>query len=364
VAISPPGRPSRSPGGRAFASLSRRVRTLIVAAIVFLLLFVLALTLPVPYVVLSPGPTYNTLGTDQFGDRIITIKGIRLNKTDGHLNMTTVGVNPNSITPFEAIAGWLASDRVVVPRSAVYPPGQSVSQTNAQNTADFVQSQDSAITAADCELGYPRKFGVTGVLGTGASAKVLRPDDVLRTLDGAPVDSTKLLLAALGKRKPGTTVTLGISRAGTAMTVKVTLGQPDRKGATGGSLGIYPGQVCAAPFTVDLGLANQIGGPSAGLMFALGIIDKVGKTDLTGGRFIAGTGMIDAHGNVGPIGGIALKMIAARDKGATVFLAPAGNCPDVVDATPAGLTVAKVSTLHQAVHDLLAIKAGRSVPRC
>lgn len=359
MATSAPERPSR----RGFTSLSRRVRTLIVAVVVFLVLFVLALVLPVPYVVLSPGPTYNTLGS-AFGDRIITIKGIRLNKTDGHLNMTTVGVNPNSITPFQAIAGWLASDQVVVPRTAVYPPGQSVSQTNAQNTADFVQSQDSAIAAADCELGYPRKFGVVGVLSDGAAAKVLQPGDVLRTLDGEPADSAKLLLSALERRRPGTTVQLGFERAGTPMSKPVTLGPPRQKGGKGGSLGISVGEICAAPFTVDLGLANQIGGPSAGLMFALGIIDKVGKHDLTGGRFIAGTGTIDSTGKVGPIGGIALKMIAARDKGATVFLAPAGNCPDVVNATPAGLTVVKVATLHQAVQDLLAIKAGKSVPGC
>ena len=113
-----------------------------------------------------------------------------------------------------------------------------------------------------------------------------------------------------------------------------------------------------------LGLANQIGGPSAGLMFALGIIDKIGTEDLTGGKFIAGTGTIDEKGKVGPIGGIQLKMIAAHNKGATVFLAPAGNCGDVRKATPSGLQVVKVSTLHEAVQDLLDIQKGVSVPGC
>jgi PDZ domain-containing protein len=111
-------------------------------------------------------------------------------------------------------------------------------------------------------------------------------------------------------------------------------------------------------------LGNEIGGPSAGMMFALGIIDKVGPRDLTGGRFIAGTGTIDADGKVGPIGGIPLKMIAAREKGATIFLAPAGNCAEVRDTTPKGLTVVKVSTLHQAVTDLLALQQGKPVPHC
>jgi Lon-like protease len=99
-------------------------------------------------------------------------------------------------------------------------------------------------------------------------------------------------------------------------------------------------------------------------MFALGIIDKVGPYDLTKGRFVAGTGTIDAAGKVGAIGGIQLKMIAARDKGASVFLAPASNCSDVRAATPAGLTVVKVNTLHEAVQDLLRIQKGESVPGC
>jgi PDZ domain-containing protein len=99
-------------------------------------------------------------------------------------------------------------------------------------------------------------------------------------------------------------------------------------------------------------------------MFALGIIDKVGSVDLTKGLFIAGTGTIDPTGKVGPIGGIALKMIAARHKGATIFLAPAGNCSDVSGAVPKGLQVVKVSTLHEAIQDLLAIQAGKPVPHC
>ena len=99
-------------------------------------------------------------------------------------------------------------------------------------------------------------------------------------------------------------------------------------------------------------------------MFALGIIDQVGTQDLTGGKFIAGTGTIDPNGNVGPIGGIALKMIAARKAGATVFLAPAGNCSDVRGTTPKGLDVVKVATLHEAVQDLLALRNGQAVPHC
>jgi Lon-like protease len=369
-----PGDPtdgSSTTGGRnaivaLISGISRRVRTLLVAGALFLVLLILAMTLPVPYVVLSPGPTYNTLSTYQVGSKdqpIIGIDGRKPNKTSGNLNLTTVSYSTSKLTVFDALSAWLQSDEVVVPRSSLFPPGQSTEDVDKQNTADFTESQDNAIAAAGCELGYPAKFGVLTVLSDGAAAKKLQPGDLLNTLDGQPVNSQNALLAQLTKQAPGATVTIGITRVGKSKDVSVTLGKP-LAGRSGASLGIGPGTVCQMPFTVDLGLGNQIGGPSAGTMFALGIIDKVGKDDLTGGRFVAGTGTIDADGKVGAIGGIQLKMIAARKAGATVFLAPAGNCSDVNGAIPDGLDVVKISTLHDAVQDLEATEKGQSVAHC
>jgi PDZ domain-containing protein len=117
------------------------------------------------------------------------------------------------------------------------------------------------------------------------------------------------------------------------------------------------------PFSVTISIGN-IGGPSAGLMFALGIIDKITPDNLAGGRFIAGTGEIEANGTVDPIGGIQQKMVGARLAGATIFLTPAANCPDAKGAVPAGLRVIKVSSLAGAITDLEALKAGRPVPSC
>jgi PDZ domain-containing protein len=99
-------------------------------------------------------------------------------------------------------------------------------------------------------------------------------------------------------------------------------------------------------------------------MFALGIMDKVGNRDLTKGAFVAGTGEITPDGAVKPIGGIQLKMLAARRQGATIFLAPDSNCSDVRGATPRGLNVIKVTSLHAAVQDLLAVQNGKPVPHC
>jgi PDZ domain-containing protein len=119
------------------------------------------------------------------------------------------------------------------------------------------------------------------------------------------------------------------------------------------------------PFQVKFSVGD-IGGPSAGMMFALGIVDKLTKLDLTAGRFIAGTGEITASGQVQPIGGIQQKMVGARNAGATIFLTPAANCADTKGAVPKGMRLVKVSTLNQAVTYLEALKSGQSssVPSC
>ncbi len=343
--------------------MTRRLRTLLVGGALFVVLFVLAITLPVPYAILGPGPTYNTLGVDDHGAKIIVLKGKTANQVSGHLNMTTVDVTTDRITAFQALLGWLQHDRSVVPRSAVVPPGQSQQQVNQQDTQQFAESQDSATQAAFCQLGYPRGFGITSVDSSSGANGVLHPGDELVSIDGKPADSADKLTAALQTETPGKSAAVVVKRDGTQMTEMVKL-SPATGGAKGARIGISVVDGCLAPFEVDLGLGDEIGGPSSGLMFALGIMQEVGTVDLTKGAFIAGTGEIQPDGTVLPIGGIQLKMIAARDKGATVFLAPAANCSDVRGATPKGLNVIKVSALKDAVQDLLDLQAGKAVSHC
>ncbi|MEP6599613.1 MAG: S16 family serine protease [Actinomycetota bacterium] len=343
--------------------MSRRVRTLLVGGIAFVVLFLVAMLVPVPYVILSPGPTLNTLGADASGAQIIVIKGRDTNKTTGNLNLTTVGISRQRVTAFQALRGWLQTDRVVVPRYSIYPPGQSQEQVDKADTEQFVDSQSSASAAAFCELGYPKGLGVVGVLDHTGAKDVLRPFDQLISVDAQPASSQDVLAAILATRTPGERASVVIVRLGERKTVSVTLSDP-ASGAKGARLGITVGVECFAPFEVDLGLADQIGGPSAGLMFALGIIEKVGPTDLTKGKFIAGTGAITPEGVVRPIGGIALKMVAARRAGASVFLAPQDNCADVRGTIPGGLDVIKIGSLHDAVTDLAAYNDGKAVPHC
>ena len=339
------------------------MRTLTVAGVLFVVLFLLAVLLPVPYVVLGPGPTYNTLGQDPYSkDPVVVLTGKQARSGSGHLNMTTVRIQGDHVTAVEALLAWLKGDEMVLPRTALTPPGRTDEQQQKQDAADFAASQDSATVAALCELGYPRGFGVTSVLPDGPSHGILRPGDQFVSVDGRPANTGNLLFAITQSLTPGRTVPVVVKRPTGTVSLKVKVGKPPA-GGKGARLGVGVADTCLAPFAVTIHLEN-VGGPSAGLMFALAIVDKAGTRDLTGGRFIAGTGEIETTGKVDPIGGIALKMIAARRKGATVFLAPAGNCGDVRKATPGGLEVVKVSTLHGAIEDLLALQQGKPVPHC
>ena len=343
--------------------MSRRVRTLVIGGVLFVVLAIVAFTLPVPYVILGPGPTINTLGS--YGSQqVLTITGKTANKTTGHLNLTTVSISTGRVSVFQALEGWLAGDQVVVPRETIYPPGQSEQQVAQQDSEDFSNSQDNAEGAAFCALKYPSYFGVLGVATDMKPAGALKIGDRLVSVDGRAADTSARLQSVLSTLKPGATASVVVLRNKVSTTVAITLLAP-AAGRTGARLGIIVADTCYAPtFTVKIGLNNEIGGPSAGMMFALGIIQEIGSTDLTGGRFIAGTGTIDLDGAVGPIGGIQLKMIAARRAGATLFLAPAGNCADVRGNIPKGLTVAKVSTLSGALTALEQTKAGKTVAGC
>jgi Lon-like protease len=341
--------------------MSRQSRTLIFGAVLCLVLGVLSFTLRVPYLVESPGPTFNTLGQSD-GKDIIAVSGHPTSKTSGHLNLMTVLSDTEKTTVAGALEGWLRHDEVVVPYDAIYPPGTTKQQQNAVNAQDFTTSQDNATAAAACELGYPKGFGIFSVADDSPNKNVLRPGDRLVSVADAPVPDEGTLRKVLGTHQQGEKVAMGLVRDGKQLTVTATLGPP----ATGSStprLGVSVGVGCLLPYQISLSLTG-IGGPSAGMMFALGIIDKVSNHDLTHGRFIAGTGTIDPSGEVGPIGGISLKMIAARRAGATIFLAPATNCADVKGNIPKGLDVVKVNTWHEAITDLDTLASGGSVPHC
>jgi PDZ domain-containing protein len=342
---------------------SRRGITLMVAAAGVVIALIVAAVLPVPYVALTPGPTLNTLGTLS-GKPLIKVTGHPVYPTSGHLNMVTIsyiGGPGTHFNIFAALRSWVTPDDAVVPEEEIFSPGQSQQQVQQQDTEEMTSSQQAAQAAALCQLNisYQTVDTVQGVEKGKPAAGILRDGDVITAVDGTPVNCRHDAAALIRARAPGAPVTLTVRRNGQSRTFR--LRTADVSGTP--VVGVDVGESFVFPFQVQISIGN-IGGPSAGMMFALGIIDKITRANLTGGRFIAGTGEIEANGQVEPIGGIQQKMAGARAAGATVFLAPAGNCADTAGAVPAGLRVIKVSTLNGAITALNALRQGKPVPSC
>ena len=343
--------------------MSRRSLTLAIAGLATVAAIAVAVLLPVPYVILTPGPTLNTLGKAS-GQPLISITGHPTYPTSGNLNLVTIsyeGGPGSNLNIFEALRAWLSPSEAVVPQGELFPAGQTAQQTQAQDTEEMASSQELATAAALTQLHikYGTQVEVLSTVAGYPASKSLKAGDVIEEVDGKPVAGESSLSSMITAHPVGSTLQLVVLRAGKTLTIPVA------SKTSGGTpvIGVQVQQQYKFPFNVQI-TVGDIGGPSAGMMFALGIIDKLTPLNLTGGKFIAGTGEITASGQVQPIGGIQQKMVGARNAGATVFLAPAGNCSDTVGAVPAGLQVVKVSTLSQAVSDLEAIKAGKPVPSC
>ena len=331
------------------------------------LLLCVALLLPVPYIVLDPGPVLNTLGSAH-GKPLISVSGHEVYPTTGQLDLTTVSSlgGPGRRISLAQVAGaWLRRGSTVVPVAVFYPPGQTAEQTRQIDEASMVSSQESASVAALSALGIevPADLAVAGVRPEAPAAKVFRSGDVIQVVDEHRITSLAGLRAVLARVHPGDVVRVRVQRSGSTQTLRARTAAEKDTGRT--VLDVFVDQRFRLPFTVKIQI-EDIGGPSAGQMFALGLIDKLTPGDLTGGRQIAGTGTIDTEGVVGPIGGIRQKLIGARRAGASFFLAPAQNCAEVVGHVPAGLRVVRTSTLTQSRAELAKIAAGRvaELPSC
>ncbi len=352
---------------------SRRSRAGWTVLLIGLVLALVMSFVPAPYVIEQPGPVYNTLGSQDQGGKevpLITISGTETYPTSGSLDMLTVsvlGTREQRPSWAELFSSWFDSSKAVVPIDSIYPPNVTTDERNQQNAAMMVDSQQEAIAAALTQLGiaYTTQVAVAAVDPSGASNGVLDTGDVIVEVNGTAVPDVAALRSALAAN--GTTAPASIlvqHSDGTQATVQIT---PTVSAATDApALGIAASYKYTFPFQVDIQLDN-VGGPSAGMMFALGIIDQLTPGELNGGQNVAGTGTIDAAGDVGAIGGIRQKMYGARDAGATWFLAPASNCDDVVGNVPSGITVFAVSTLTDSMNALKAISSGgdtSALPTC
>lgn len=313
---------------------------------------------PVCLVAYTPGPTANVLG-------LVEVEGQRTYDSAGQLLLTTVLVDP-TLTPLEY---WqYAFDPTVdtVDRDLVFPPNVTTDEYNAYNAALMDESQLSATVAGlrysglDVDLDYDGAK-VVEVVEDGPSAGVLEQDDLIVAVGDQLVGSAADVIDALAAHTPGDQVTLTVTDLAGGDPREVTVTTGDNPQAAGRPfLGVVLVSHLELPFEVAID-SGRIGGSSAGLMFALGIVDRLGSEDLTGGKVIAGTGEIDAEGNVGPIGGIRQKVAAASrgDDPAEVFLVPLANFAEARTASAGNpILLVPIGDLGQAVAALKAINDG------
>lgn len=356
--------------------LSRRAWVFVICGGCTLVLLAVALLLPVPYVKLSPGPTFNVIGTDD-GKPVIAISGAQTYPTTGSLDMTTVselGGPRGGLTFVDALVSWFSSSSAVLPTRLLFPENLTSDQNRTRQQLMFSTSQSNAVAAAMRYLGRPitTQLVVTSVVGDSPADGLLLPGDEIISIDGAPVSHPSDVVAAVRAKPVGTTFDFLVSRNGVDDAGVIADGvrshqriastvNPDD--ATKAYIGIGVGEYYSAGFPIDFTL-QDIGGPSAGTMFAVGIIDKLTPGDLAQGRHIAGTGTIDADGKVGPIGGIRQKLAGARSAGAELFLMPQTHCAEAQDHIPDGLRVVPITTLAEGVQAIQNWTQGKPVPSC
>ena len=337
---------------------------LIALAVVGMAIFAVV---PSPYVIERPGPVFNTLGQvtiDGAKVPLIEIPDEKTYPTSGSLDLLTVsslGDRESLPSWWEVVTAWFDPSSAVLPLDTVYPPGYSVQQSNEDGRIQMANSQKDAVAAALKELGYDLPSTVTvGALSPDSPSEgILEPGDQLVSVGGQSVTDVAELRARIAASGAGTPLPMVIIRNGEQLTVSVT---PELSAETPPApvVGVYPSIEYTFPFDVNIQLQN-VGGPSGGQMFALGIIDKLTPGKLNGGAAVAGTGTITVDGTVGPIGGIRQKLYGALQAGATWFLAPADNCNEVVGHIPDGLRVVAVHTLEDSLTALKAIETGSGV---
>ena len=355
--------------------MSRRTLVGVWALAVALVVLLVITFLPTSYVIQRPGPVYNTLGSAQNADGeevpLISVEGAETYPTDGSLDLLTVQVQGNrEHTPswFELAMAWFDPSRAVMPIDAIFPEDQTPEERNEESAAMMVDSQHEATAAALTELGYDvgATLAVFSVTDDAAAAGILEEGDLILEANGEELTDVAALRSVINEGE-GAPVELLIERDGEQQTVDVTPKETTNDdGETSWVLGVNLTTDYDFPIDVTIQL-NNVGGPSAGMMFALGIIDTLTPGELNGGEQVAGTGTITADGEVGPIGGIRQKMWGALDAGARWFLAPEANCDEVVGHIPGDLRVFSVEDLDDALAVLDAVSEGGdldSLPTC
>ncbi|GAA4735842.1 PDZ domain-containing protein [Nocardioides endophyticus] len=332
--------------------MTQRTLAGLLAVPLLLALWVAAAFESLPYVTYNPGLTVNVLGDNDEGKPIIQIEGKPTYTDDGQLRMTTVFVSQRDAHNhlFELMKSWLSPESAVYPKAAIYPDGGTVEEDKQEGQAEMTSSQDAATAAALTELGYDVTEAVVAGVDKGSPADgTLQTGDVVLAVDGTEVANSDELVDAVKSADAGVPIEFDVRRKGKDLQLSVAPREVDGRAQVGIQVGT---QTTDFPVDVTIGIDPAIGGPSAGLMFSLGIYDTLTKGSLTDGRTIAGTGTIDAAGVVGPIGGIQQKIVGARDAGAELFLVPPDNCDEALEAPNEDMRLVEAPTTHSALDSI------------
>ena len=325
-----------------------------VLAVIFMVIGIaiaIAWPIKVAYYTLSPGPLYDT------SDFIHVVAEEQ--EIDGELFFLTVSLREANV--FEYVAAQVNPKVDVAPRQNIRPTGVSPADLRRENLARMNQSKTDAQFVALTKLGYEPTYIGTGALvietvPDSAADGVLLADDIIVGIDGDEVAFRSDVIDNLADKEIGDRVALAVERTveGSdeieAIEVEIVLGvhtDDPSKPMVGVLLDNNP-PIIEFPVEVDMDSQN-IGGPSAGTMFTLEIMNQLTEQDLTGGLRIAGTGTISHDGTVGAIGGVTQKVHAAIDAGATVVFIPAGNYDDAVAAAGDKIVVVRIETIDDAL---------------
>jgi PDZ domain-containing protein len=350
--------------------MSRRIVSSILACVLLVLLFTAAAFLPVPYVAMSPGPTINVLGNNS-GRPIVRVHGRKTYPTKGQLRLVTVGITApdQHLSLAQAMIAWFDGTKALYPRDVIYPPQQSVQDVQQEGSVEMVSSQDTAIAAALRTLGYklPVQTEVLAVSKGSAADGLLQPRDRIVAVNGTPISNASGVSTAVQKVGVGGKARFTVRRDGKTkqFTVKTRPSPDDPKK---GIVGIVVGEGYHFPFDVSVNIANDISGPSAGLIFSLSVYDTLTPGSLTRGNDVAGTGTISANGTVGAIGGVQQKIVGAADAGAKIFLVPPSNCGSALgaDVKKGEIRLVKAPTLRSAITSIKAWDKNphANLPKC
>jgi Lon-like protease len=314
---------------------------------VLVLLFVaafVAVWFRLPYYSIQPGPAREV-------EPLIDVQGHERFPSTGKLIMTTVSWY--QVTPLQALFAWIDPAQSVVPDEDIYPPGESKSSEHQRAISQMDTSKILATSVVLEELaGYPKEHGVGALIEAtteGCPAyQRLFAGDLVREIDGTRINSSIQADRVIEHVPVDDPVSFTVQAAGQTHEIRLTRTHcvQDVKRPLIGISMVEP-----FPFRVEIA-SGDIGGPSAGLMFALGLYDTLTPGDLTGGRTIAGTGEIFPNGRVGPIGGIKDKVVAAERVGASVFLVPADNMAELDGVDTGDMRLISVRSFDQALQAL------------